>query len=364
MQLTKIVPCMEHAGYVPEYVLRSSTSRTEYRQKYVCTCNRDWFSANFWFYRVPKYQYFVLCMYKNKVAIPIRGQVKFCTSKLYDMHKLCATATRVCSWPFSVILMPSHVSYHLFKRLCCSYCPSNQHFRMIVIPKWKFTAMPDRASKWRNSPTSVEQNLHFASVPDPGVVLTVHKPLVNCTVWSTYGARRVNYSVIRGWRRCPRGTPYWWLSLSDYYSFVRITILHRAGNNETHAPLDSYDRNHGTMDAMFLDEFRNRLIQALFRSIPRQREYSVLQTVLSRFYLICNSIWICSGILLQFRMYLDCYQVLCTMTYFVRMPIISPEKTSGEYVRELVSSLTPYSFSYSDWRSKVHHPAHGSSCHS
>lgn len=25
-------------------------------------------------------------MYKNKVAIPIRGQVKFCTSRVYDMH--------------------------------------------------------------------------------------------------------------------------------------------------------------------------------------------------------------------------------------------------------------------------------------
>lgn len=36
-------------------------------------------------------------------------------------------------------------------------------------------------------------------------------------------------------------------------------------------------------------------------------------------------------------MYLDCYQVLCTMTYFVRIPIISPKKTSGEYARELVS---------------------------
>lgn len=215
---------MEHAGYVPEYVLRSSTRvqvQSTGKSTYVPVIGIV--LSHFLVLRGTQVPvlctiYGVLC---TKIKWRYRSGVK---SNSAQVESMICIIMRYCDESLLLTIFSNALPrvLPLFERLCCSYCPSNQHFRMIAVAKWKFTSMPHQAIKWRNSPTSVEQNLHLASVPDPGVVLTVHKPLVNCTVWSTYGARRVNYSVIRGWRRCPRGsTPYWWLSLSDYF-FARV----------------------------------------------------------------------------------------------------------------------------------------------
>ena len=89
------------------------------------------------------------------------------------------------------------------------------------------------------------------------------------------------------------------------------------------------------MDTIFLDGFRNRLIQALFRLIPRQREDSVLQhngTFLILYLIVASSyndsecIWIVTKY----------FHTGVPSTYLIRQ-LFHPGKTSGEYVQELVS---------------------------
>lgn len=155
---------------------------------------------------------------------------------------------------------------------------------MNLVPKWKCAAIPRQANRSRDLPMSVELVPHLALVPDPGAVSLSTSP--SLTVLHS-----VNYSVIRVWRRCPRGLhsrsivviwlTYFSLVFTECAYVVCITVGREIMKHTRRWIVDPR-----TMDTTFLGAFRNRLIQALFRSIPRQQsqsactEYSVHHSVL------------------------------------------------------------------------------------